>query len=286
MRTVLVIDDNPRRARGAGSAVLARRPRACSAPRRRTKACAARSDEAIDLVIQDMNFSADTTSGEEGVALFGAIRDRHPDLPIILLTAWTHLESAVALVKAGAADYLGKPWDDRKLLTTVNNLLELGEAIASCRSAAPANAAAARNWSATTTCAAWCSPIRPANASVTRLPGRARRRAGADQRTQRRRQGAHRRDRPGQFVGARRSVRHAQLRRAAVRADRGRTVRRRSRRLHRRQQGARRQVRSRRWRHAVPRRDRQPAAGRADEAAARARNRAASSAWAPTASAR
>ncbi len=81
----------------------------------------------IDLVIQDMNFHTDTTSGDEGVALFHEIRLRHPDLPVILLTAWTHLESAVDLVKAGAADYLGKPWDDRKLLATVNNLLELAE---------------------------------------------------------------------------------------------------------------------------------------------------------------
>ena len=84
--------------------------------------------ETVDLVIQDMNFSADTTSGEEGVALFRQIRERHPDLPVILLTAWTHLESAIDLVKAGAADYLAKPWDDRKLLATVNNLLELAEA--------------------------------------------------------------------------------------------------------------------------------------------------------------
>jgi DNA-binding NtrC family response regulator len=81
----------------------------------------------IDLVIQDMNFTEDTTSGEEGEALFQQIRARHPDLPVILLTAWTHLSSAVDLVKAGAADYLAKPWDDRKLLTTVNNLLELSE---------------------------------------------------------------------------------------------------------------------------------------------------------------
>ena len=63
-----------------------------------------------------MNFSADTTSGREGEALFRDIRARHPDMPVILLTAWTHLESAVGLVKSGAADYLGKPWDDRNLL--------------------------------------------------------------------------------------------------------------------------------------------------------------------------
>ena len=84
--------------------------------------------ESVDLVIQDMNFTADTTSGDEGEALFAAIRAMHPDLPVILLTAWTHLSSAVDLVKAGAADYMAKPWDDRKLLATVNNLLELAEA--------------------------------------------------------------------------------------------------------------------------------------------------------------
>ena len=85
-------------------------------------------NEAVDLVIQDMNFSADTTSGDEGRELFAAIRQRHPDLPVVLLTAWTHLESAVELIKAGAADYVAKPWQDAKLLATVNNLLELAEA--------------------------------------------------------------------------------------------------------------------------------------------------------------
>src|SRR5450830_1281916 len=55
-------------------------------------------DRAIDLVIQDMNFTADTTSGEEGVALFHAIRARHPDLPVILLTAWTQQDAATERV--------------------------------------------------------------------------------------------------------------------------------------------------------------------------------------------
>ncbi|MBA3562625.1 MAG: sigma-54-dependent Fis family transcriptional regulator [Gammaproteobacteria bacterium] len=81
--------------------------------------------EDIDLVIQDMNFTRDTTSGEEGVALFHRVRSGYPDIPIILLTAWTHLETAVELVKAGAADYLGKPWDNDRLLTSARNLLRL-----------------------------------------------------------------------------------------------------------------------------------------------------------------
>ena len=84
--------------------------------------------QAIGLVLQDMNFSADTTSGEEGRELFFALRQLNPLLPIILITAWTELEQAVELVKAGAADYIPKPWDDSKLITTIKNLVALGQA--------------------------------------------------------------------------------------------------------------------------------------------------------------
>ncbi len=80
----------------------------------------------IALVIQDMNFTSDTTSGEEGKTLFYALREENPHLPIILITAWTELSTAIELVKAGAADYLPKPWDDHKLLTCITNLIELG----------------------------------------------------------------------------------------------------------------------------------------------------------------
>ena len=85
--------------------------------------------ESVDLIIQDMNFRRDLTSGEEGVALFHKIKQRFPDVPVVLLTAWTHLETAVQLVKAGASDYVAKPWDDARLLTTVRNLLQLRSAL-------------------------------------------------------------------------------------------------------------------------------------------------------------
>lgn len=126
MPTVLVIDDNPAIAT-ALSTLLGLHDidvRAATSP---DAGLAAVDAGGIDLVIQDMNFHADTTSGEEGVALFHALRARDGDLPVVLLTAWTHLDTAVELVKAGAADYLGKPWDDRKLLATVHTLLELAE---------------------------------------------------------------------------------------------------------------------------------------------------------------
>jgi DNA-binding NtrC family response regulator len=127
MPTILVIDDNPAVAT-ALETLFSLHDIATCAVTTPEEGLALLQREAIDLVVQDMNFRADTTSGEEGNALFARIREAHPDLPVILLTAWTHLESAVDLVKAGAADYLAKPWDDRKLLATVNNLLELSEA--------------------------------------------------------------------------------------------------------------------------------------------------------------
>ncbi|MBX3725804.1 MAG: sigma-54-dependent Fis family transcriptional regulator [Xanthomonadales bacterium] len=132
MSTVLVIDDNP--AVGTALEVLLslREIRTLTATTPEA-GLAALATEPVDLVIQDMNFSADTTSGEEGVALFHAVRAGHPDLPIVLLTAWTHLETAIELVKAGAADYLAKPWQDDRLLTTVDNLIELAESARAAR---------------------------------------------------------------------------------------------------------------------------------------------------------
>ncbi len=127
MRTVLVIDDNPAVAQALSLLFSLHDIRTLTAATPQ-KGLATAARERVDLVIADMNFSADTTSGDEGVALFRALRAQQPDLPVVLLTAWTHLESAVQLVKAGAADYIGKPWQNDKLLATVENLLELAEA--------------------------------------------------------------------------------------------------------------------------------------------------------------
>lgn len=124
MPSILIIDDNDavRTALDVLLSLQGHRIIAASAPEEGLLVLAR---DAVDLVIQDMNFRKEATSGEEGVKLFRAIRARHPAVPIVLLTAWTHLETAVELVKAGAADYLAKPWDDARLLTTVRNLLEL-----------------------------------------------------------------------------------------------------------------------------------------------------------------
>jgi DNA-binding NtrC family response regulator len=127
MQTILVIDDNEGVCKALEVLFSLHELRTLCA-HSPGEGLALLESESVDLVVQDMNFTADTTSGEEGKALFREIRRRDADLPVILFTAWTDLESAVALVKAGASDYVAKPWDDEKLLATVENLLELREA--------------------------------------------------------------------------------------------------------------------------------------------------------------
>jgi two-component system NtrC family response regulator len=85
-----------------------------------------RSEE-LGVVLQDMNFHRDATSGEEGEALLHAIRKLDPELPVVLMTAFQSLEAAVRLVRAGASDYIAKPWNDDKLVATVKNLIRLRE---------------------------------------------------------------------------------------------------------------------------------------------------------------
>jgi DNA-binding NtrC family response regulator len=83
------------------------------------------ANEDVGVIVQDMNFTRDTTSGNEGASLMRALRKLDPDVPIILMTAYTSLEMAVQLIKEGANDYIAKPWDDEKLVTTVKNLMRM-----------------------------------------------------------------------------------------------------------------------------------------------------------------
>ena len=77
------------------------------------------------VLLQDMNFTPGATGGDEGIALFRRVRAADPELPILLMTAWTSLETAVQLVKEGATDYLAKPWNDAKLISAVQSLLRM-----------------------------------------------------------------------------------------------------------------------------------------------------------------
>lgn len=81
--------------------------------------------EPVDLILQDMNFAKGEMTGSQGKNLFYQLRTLYPQLPVVLMTAWTALDMVVELVKAGACDYIAKPWDDQRLLMTVQNALKL-----------------------------------------------------------------------------------------------------------------------------------------------------------------
>ncbi|WP_437682230.1 sigma-54-dependent transcriptional regulator [Sorangium sp. So ce131] len=89
------------------------------------EAIAAVLGDELGAVVQDMNFRQSATSGEEGMDLLRRIKAIDPDLPVVAMTAFTSIEGAVGLIKAGASDYVPKPWDDRKLVATVSNLARL-----------------------------------------------------------------------------------------------------------------------------------------------------------------
>ena len=89
------------------------------------------------LVLLDMNFALDT-SGHDGLALLAQLKAEAPHLPVILITGWGSIELAVAGMKAGAAEFVTKPWHNDSLLQTIGTVLALQETPAE---AAPAPAA-------------------------------------------------------------------------------------------------------------------------------------------------
>ena len=88
------------------------------------EALAAARENLPELFILDMNFSV-ATSGEEGLALLRKIKQHYPDRPVILITAWGSIPLAVEGMKAGAADFITKPWNNDHLLQTVRTALSL-----------------------------------------------------------------------------------------------------------------------------------------------------------------
>jgi DNA-binding NtrC family response regulator len=83
----------------------------------------------IDLVLMDLNYARDTTSGEEGLQLLAKLQAVDPNLPVIVMTAWSSVDLAVEAMRRGARDFCQKPWDNQRLLTTIRTQLELRDAL-------------------------------------------------------------------------------------------------------------------------------------------------------------
>ncbi|MGD8727240.1 MAG: sigma-54 dependent transcriptional regulator [Gemmatimonadales bacterium] len=96
-------------------------------------------DRDFDAVLMDLNYTRDTTSGREGLDLLPRLRSLDDMLPIIVMTAWGSIEGAVEAMQRGARDYIEKPWENTRLIATLNTQVELGRALRTSRRLADAN---------------------------------------------------------------------------------------------------------------------------------------------------
>lgn len=83
----------------------------------------------FDVVLMDLNYARDTTSGSEGLDLLTKIRSADPNLPVVVMTAWGSVDLAVEAMRRGARDFLQKPWDNARLLAILKTQVELAEAL-------------------------------------------------------------------------------------------------------------------------------------------------------------
>src|SRR5579871_343969 len=82
-------------------------------------ALAAAAQSPFDLVLMDMNYSRDTTSGDEGLALLDGLLKHDGSTPVVVMTAWSSVDLAVEAMRRGAVDFIQKPWDNARLLATI-----------------------------------------------------------------------------------------------------------------------------------------------------------------------
>ncbi len=97
-----------------------------AAPAAALKAVDARE---FDVVLIDLNYARDTTSGSEGLDLLTRIHNVDPSLPVVVMTAWGSVDLAVEAMRRGARDFIQKPWDNARLLAVLRTQVELAEAL-------------------------------------------------------------------------------------------------------------------------------------------------------------
>ncbi|HST20452.1 MAG TPA: sigma-54 dependent transcriptional regulator [Blastocatellia bacterium] len=83
----------------------------------------------FDVLLMDLNYARDTTSGQEGLDLLTRIQKLDSTLPVIVMTAWGSVDVAVEAMRRGARDFVQKPWDNARLMTILKTQIELGQAL-------------------------------------------------------------------------------------------------------------------------------------------------------------
>src|SRR6266545_4832150 len=83
----------------------------------------------LDVVLMDLNYTRDTTSGQEGLDLIARLRAVDDSLPIVVMTAWASVNLAVEAMRQGARDFIEKPWENNRLLSILRTQIDLGRAL-------------------------------------------------------------------------------------------------------------------------------------------------------------
>ena len=81
-----------------------------------------------DLLLMDLNYARDTTSGQEGINLLSRVRAFDDTLPVVVMTAWANVDLAVEAMQKGSADFVQKPWENNRLLSILRSQVEHGRA--------------------------------------------------------------------------------------------------------------------------------------------------------------
>ena len=87
--------------------------------------------EDVDIILLDMNFSLGVNTGQEGMMWLQAIHRRHPDTPIVLMTAYADVKLAVKGLKSGAADFITKPWENDELIRILKDWVDCSQEVIS-----------------------------------------------------------------------------------------------------------------------------------------------------------
>lgn len=82
------------------------------------------SEDHVDVVLLDMNFSLGVNTGQDGLFWLRTLKKLHPDTPVVLMTAYADVQLAVKGLKNGAADFVTKPWDNDELVRTLRDAVE------------------------------------------------------------------------------------------------------------------------------------------------------------------
>lgn len=121
--TILIVDDNPAILTALKiclAGVFTRIMTLSSTDR----LVATMSEEHVDVVLLDMNFSLGVNTGQDGLFWLRTLKKLHPDTPMVLMTAYADVQLAVKGLKNGAADFVTKPWDNDELVRTLRDAVE------------------------------------------------------------------------------------------------------------------------------------------------------------------